>query len=48
LREYLSTKELNPKRLLELYYAHPAAEKLRAYKEDEKAFTEEIKKLIDD
>lgn len=48
LREYLSTKELNPKRLLELYYAHPAAEKLRAYKDDEKAFTKEIEKLIKD
>ena len=47
LKEYLKTKNLDAKKLLEFYYASPAAEVLRLNKDENKKIEKEIKALAD-
>ncbi len=47
LKEYLKTKNLDAKKLLEFYYASPAAEVLRENKDENKKLEKEIKALAD-
>jgi len=42
LTEYLESKELDPRRLVELYYAHPVAEELRKVEGENKELEKEI------